>query len=180
VPVTIRGWATFHAGINYTIQASLDRANIDSLSKKAPAAGAPFSLTNIIEPYAQIDGNVSVAIGVPGLEVGVKGSLTLIRMGLPYHSSAGVQFFNGGPNIKRSAGNRFEASQGLDFTLSSLSGTVSGFVEILLWSAEAELFHWDGITSDTPIFNINEVDASVAQSSQAVRDLVAVGFKLDQ
>ncbi len=182
VPVTIRGWATFHAGVNYVISASLDRPNVDSLSLHTakPADRTPFQLSNIIEPYAQIDGNVSVAIGVPGLEVGVKGSLTLIRMGLPYHSNASVQFFDGGGNAKKSAGNRFEANQGLDFTLSSLSGTVSGFVEILLWSAEAELFHWDGITSTTPIFAIQEVDASVAQSAQAVRDLVSSGWKLDQ
>ncbi len=181
VPVTIRGWATFHAGVNYTISAALDRPNVDSedLPSKKPINRTPFQLSNVIEPYAQIDGNVSVAIGVPGLEVGVKGSLTLIRMGLPYHSNAQVQFFDGGGNIKKSAGNRFAASQGLDFTLSSLSGTVSGFVEILLWSAEAELFHWDGITSDTPIFAINEVDANVARTSDAVR-LMAPGFKVDQ
>ena len=88
-------------------------------------------------------------------------------------------FFDGGKDLKApSAGNRFEASQGLDFTLASLSGTVSGYVEILVWSAEAELFHWDGITSTTPIFAINEVDASVHQSSQAVRDLTP-GFTLE-
>jgi hypothetical protein len=182
VPVSIRGWATFHAGVSYTIAASLDRSNIESLNKKA--GGKPpaqsFLLNNVIEPYAEVDGNVSVAVGVPGLEVGVKGSLQLIRMGLPYHSSASVLFYDGGKTVKdKSAGNRFEASQGLDFTLSSLSGSVSGYVEILLWSAEAELFHWDGITSTTPIFAINEVDASVHQSSQAVRDLMP-GFKVEQ
>jgi hypothetical protein len=184
IPVTIRGWATFEAGVNYSIAASLDRPNIDSLSQKTttPTNRTPFQLNNTIEPYAEIDGNVSVAVGVPGLEVGLKGSLELIRLGLPYHSAAAVTFFDGGASsANKSAGNRFSASQGLNFTLSTLSGTVSGFVQFLLWEAEQEIFGWDGITSTTPIFNVNEVDASVAMSSQAVRDLVRTGgFTVNQ
>ncbi len=184
VPVTIRGWATFQAGVKYTIAASLDRPNIDSLSQhtSTPTNPTPFQLNNTIEPYAEILGNVSVAIGVPGLEVGLKGSLTLIELGLPYQSTAGVTFFNGGSSsANKSAGNRFSASQNLAFTLSTLSGTVSGFVEFLFWEAEQELFGWNGITSTTPIFNVNEVDASVAMSSQAVRDLVRTGgFTINQ
>ena len=177
IPVTIRGWATFHAGVNYKINASLDRPNIHTAKGAKAANENPFSLNNTIEPYAQIDGNVSVAIGIPGLEVGLKGSLTLIRMGLPYHSSAAIKRFD--PTDKKAAGNRFLASQGLDFTVASLSGTVSGFVEILLWEAEAELFHWDGITSTTPIFALNEVDANVEMSTEAVRALKP-GFKVTQ
>jgi hypothetical protein len=179
VPVTIRGWATFGAGVNYTIAASLDRPNVDA---HPPSNQTPFQLTNTIEPHAEIDGNLSVAIGVPGLEVGLKGSLTLIEIGLPYQSSAGVTFFNGGASsANKSAGNRFHASQNLSFTLSTLSGTVSGFVEFLFWEAEKEIFGWNGITSTTPIFNLNELDASVKESSQAVRDLVHTGgFTISQ
>jgi hypothetical protein len=182
IPVTLRGWATFHAGVKYTISASLDRANIDSRSKKTPDPidRKPFYLKNEIKPYTSIDGNVSVAIGVPGFEVGVKGSLNLIRLGLPYHTSASVKFHDGGDNSKKSAGNRYEADQGLDFTLSTLSGAISGYVEVLAWSAEAELFHWDGLNSMTPILAIAEVDASVAESAAAVRDLAAAGYRPEQ
>jgi hypothetical protein len=181
VPVTIRGWATFHAGVSYRIVASLDRPNIHT----SAANKNPFDLHNTIEPYAEIDGNVSVAVGVPGFEIGLKGSLQLIRMGLPYHSDATVSFFesNGpakapagkNPNKNRPNGNRFKAGQGLDFVLSTLSGSVSGFVQVLLWTAEKELFHWDGITSTTPIFSMSAIDADVDGSSAAAR-LLAKGF----
>jgi hypothetical protein len=175
VPVTLRGWATFHAGIDYTIAASVDRPNVDSLILKVQKDPTPFQLANTIEPYAEVDGNLSVAIGVPGLEVGVKGSLELIKLGLPYTTSAAVQFFNGGATVaNKSAGNRFTAQQGLDFTLQSLSGSVSGFVEFLFYEDEAEIFGWNGLTSTTPIFTVDEVNASVAMSSQAVRDLKPV------
>jgi hypothetical protein len=172
VPVTLRGWATFHAGIDYTISASVDRPNVDSSLIKVQKDPTPFQLANTIEPYAEVDGNLSVAIGVPGLEVGVKGSLQLIELGLPYTSSAAVQFFNGGATVSnKSAGNRFTAKQGLDFTLQSLSGSVSGFVEFLFYEDEAEIFGWNGLTSTTPIFSVDEVNASVAQSAVAARAL---------
>ncbi len=170
VPVTLRGWATFHAGIDYTINASVDRPNVDDSMIKKKTDQTPFQLANTIEPYAEVDGNLSVAIGVPGLEVGVKGSLQLIELGLPYTSSAAVKFFNGGAtSANQSAGNRFNAKQGLDLTLQTLSGSVSGFVEFLLWTDEAEIFGWNGLTSTTPIFSVNEVNASVPQSPPAVR-----------
>jgi hypothetical protein len=169
VPVTIRGWATFHAGINYSISSALDRPHIDSLSHADKTNPNPFKLNNHIEPYAEVDGNVSVAVGVPGFEIGLKGTLQLIRLGLPYDANASVSYYDAQKDNKKSAGNRFYGNQQLNFTLSTLSGEIDGFIQVLFWEADAELFGWNGLTSTVPIFNLQQADANVHASTMAAQ-----------
>ena len=138
VPVTIRGWATFQAGITYSINASLDRPNVDSapripLGQKTHRTASRSSSSTGSSRTPKIDGNVLGRRRHPGkLEVGLKGSLELIRLGLPYQTSANVAFFDGGPgSATQSSGTRFHADQSLDLDLSTLSGQVDGFVQVL-------------------------------------------------
>ncbi|MBF0359896.1 MAG: hypothetical protein HQK49_02740 [Oligoflexia bacterium] len=90
---------------------------------------------SIISPQAGVDAFVTAGLSIGIAEIGVKGSLNLIHVELPLSFSTTWDR------------NYYSLNGSLDLVLGTLSGRVSGYVE-LPWPAgdlEATLFSWNGV-----------------------------------
>jgi len=89
-------------------------------------------------PEVRVNGRAQVGVGIAGLvSAGIRGKLNLVRLGLPFRVA-----------LER-VGYAIQFSSGLDMLLSTLSGSISLYVEYIIGEEEFELFSWNGLGPET-------------------------------
>lgn len=150
VPVTFEAWA--EASYGATVVASTQVVDACAPSGPRKPGGLPdpkFGLDLTLEPWANVDAFGSIAVGVPGFEVGARGEVALVHVRVPMRGGATVAEKTGDPNV---AVVRFDTEGNLQ--MKELDGKVSLFAELDLPSPlpdldyEKELFSWSGYRQD--------------------------------
>lgn len=128
IPMSLKAGLTGYVGVRYGAHADVDTSppcDHQSLS-------AHFS------PFAGIEGFASVGLDIGLAEAGVKITLTIIDISLPFTESVGLR-------IDPAHGPSAYFNTNLDLVLETLGGRFSVFLRILVASWEWDLFTWDGI-----------------------------------
>lgn len=152
VPVTFEAWAELRFGANAS--ASGRATNTCAIAGKDPQ----FGINVALGPYAYVDAVGTIAVGVPGFEVGVKGNIGLVHVDVP---------ISGGVNMAERASDhapvlRFDTKGQLK--LRELDGSMSLFAEALLLTYEKEIFSWNGFHQDIDMWKAqSDVDLSAYQ-----------------
>ena len=122
------------------------------LSRDCSANTIGMSANSNLQPYAHLEGFAQAALGVPSvLEVGVRGSVTLLRASLPLN--AGLKMaLDGSGQVTLSGG----SSLYLDLT--TFGGQISVFLDSLLGSTEKELISWKGYQVSQKLFDLSFAD----------------------
>jgi hypothetical protein len=96
----------------------------------------------------------SAAIGVPGARAGVEGQLTLVRASLPVNAEASIAnrlvLERGGARVPHDF---IDYSLNSTLTVSTLSGEISLFAELLRRRWERTIAQWSGYTQTVPLVN---------------------------
>ncbi|HWB79673.1 MAG TPA: hypothetical protein VG755_32140 [Nannocystaceae bacterium] len=135
VPITGSAWGELTMGANLRLEGVLK-------SQTCSADNITFGGIGFFMPWLSIDGRAQVGVGISGLlSAGVRATLNLLTLGIPVDVSLLV-------NMKKIAGETqavlaFKAA--MDLTLGSLSGSVSLYLEFLMFTEEFELFAWNGV-----------------------------------
>lgn len=124
------------------------------------------SLSAHFTPFAGIEGFASVGLDILVAAAGVKISLTIVEVDLPFTESVGLVV---DPEDGLSA--HFDTN--LDLELKTLGGRFSLFLRILFASWEWDLFTWDGISHKVQLMH-NEMQVPLAPLTEAV-NAAAVG-----
>lgn len=96
-----------------------------------------------IEPSVSATAFASVSAGIPGASLGVRGDVTLIRLGLPLEIEGGYTEANGGT---------LDATMTAAQTLELLRGSISLVAEFTFITYTKRLFGWRGPRWSTEIF----------------------------
>jgi hypothetical protein len=146
VPVTVGAHAALHFGAN--LDATVGATSVCNQPSLPPIPNPTFGVNANLTPWANLDGVVEIACGVPGFEIGVKGDITLVRVSAPITGGLNVQSADGSPSglamVFNTTGN---------LKLGELSGSVSLFAQALFLSYEKQLFAWDGYTQNLSLWN---------------------------
>jgi hypothetical protein len=137
VPVTVEACIAAHFG--YDVHLGSQRTPAGQCDPNAIALHAG------IQPWASTDVSGSIAVGVPGIEAGVRGDVEVLRMELQAHGEIGVD---------ANANLNLETDARLD--LNELSGKVELFAEALVTHAEKTLFEFPGLHETLPLWNLNK------------------------
>ncbi|WP_375742123.1 hypothetical protein NR800_22535 [Corallococcus interemptor] len=144
IPVTVSGGLSVEVGIVASMGGALGRDCTLNL--------ITLDLLGNIGPYASANGFVSLAIGIPGLQIGVRGTLTLVRFELPLQGRIGVALSS--PTHPTNPNTLFlSLGTSLNFTLRSLDGRLSLFAELGFLKGEFPIVSWPGIGTSTQLFN---------------------------
>jgi hypothetical protein len=140
VPISVAGWGALMFG------AELDAsAKLGETKNKCDAQHVQFALTGKFEPSIGVWGYAEVGVGITGvLSAGIRGALELVSLGVPVKTKLAAKNMNIDGNLQPALD--FTASVAL--SLSTLSGYISLYVEVLFFSDEWEIFRWTGV-SDT-------------------------------
>lgn len=135
VPITGSAWGELTMGANLRLEGVLK-------SQTCSADNITFGGIGFFMPWLSIDGRAQVGVGISGLlSAGVRATLNLLTLGIPVDVSLLV-------NMKKIAGETQAAlafKAAMDLTLGSLSGSVSLYLEFLMFTEEFELFSWNGV-----------------------------------
>ncbi len=119
------------------------------LSRDCNANTIGLAANSNLQPYAHLEGFAQAALGVPSvLEVGVRGSVTLIRASLPLN--AGLNMALDGTGQVTLSG-----SSSLYLNLSTFGGQISVFLDSLIGSTEKELISWKGVELSQKLFDLS-------------------------
>jgi hypothetical protein len=128
IPITLSGKVAGSVGINFTGAISLYP------DPKLMIESAPF---------ASLDAIVSIAVGVPGVEAGIQGDLTIIQLSVPFDTT--FTFKSGGTST-------YEESASVQVT--QMSGALSLYASAGPFSASKQLCGWNGTTSTQSLFDM--------------------------
>ncbi|QAT88134.1 hypothetical protein EJ065_6608 [Corallococcus coralloides] len=144
IPVTVSGGLSVEVGIVASLGGALGRDCTLNL--------ITLDLLGNIGPYASANGFVSLAIGIPGLQIGVRGTLTLLRFEMPLQGRIGVALSS--PTHPTNPNTLFLGlGTSLNFTLRSLDGRLSVFAELGFLKGEFPIVSWQGTGTSTQLFN---------------------------
>ncbi|CAM4358787.1 hypothetical protein [Corallococcus exiguus] len=144
IPVTVSGGLSVEVGIVASLGGAMGRDCTRNL--------ITLDLLGNIGPYASANGFVSLAIGIPGLQIGVRGTLTLVRFELPLQGRIGVALSS--PTHPTNPNTLFLGlGTSLNFTLRSLDGRLSLFAELGFLKAEFPIVSWPGFGTSAQLFN---------------------------
>lgn len=119
------------------------------LSRNCNANTIGLSANSNLDPSVRLEGFAQAALGVPSvLEVGVRGSVTLIRASLPLNAGLNMAL-DGSGQVTLSGGSS------LSLDLSTFGGQISVFVDSLLGSTEKELISWKGYEVTQKLFDLS-------------------------
>jgi hypothetical protein len=105
------------------------------------------SVNGVFTPYAHLDAFAQAALGIPSvLEAGIRGTLTLVRIDLPFTNGIGISWDGTGLTLN--------GSSNLDLKLTSFGGKIAVFLDSLLYSTELSLIEWPGVTTNMNLFNL--------------------------
>lgn len=151
VPVTISGGVAGRIGIDYAVD--LEVGDVQNCELVA--------LTGKVTPYAGVEAFASATVQAVIAEAGVKVSLTLLRIDLPFEASISLV-------LDDQAQIALRVTNNLDLTVSFLSGRVAAYLRILWEEFEATLFSWNG-----PRFTKNLMSAKLDLPILSLKDAVA-------
>ncbi|RKH92068.1 hypothetical protein D7Y21_00260 [Corallococcus sp. AB045] len=144
IPVTVSGGLSVEVGIVASLGGAMGRDCTRNL--------ITLDLLGNIGPYASANGFVSLAIGIPGLQIGVRGTLTIVRFELPLQGRIGVALSS--PTHPTNPNTLFLGlGTSLNFTLRSLDGRLSLFAELGFLKAEFPIVSWPGFGTSAQLFN---------------------------
>ncbi|MCE9668026.1 hypothetical protein LY474_09400 [Myxococcus stipitatus] len=143
IPVTIKGGVSADTGIKVDIGGAVTRdCALDLVG---------IDVVGSITPYLAIKGFVSVGIGIPFLQVAVRGEVTLTRVNLPLTSDIGIYLSS--PSHPTNPNTLFlRLKAGLDLEVRFLDGTILLYAEMGDLSAQFPVFSWSGFGMKTNIF----------------------------
>ncbi|RKH71820.1 hypothetical protein D7W81_07015 [Corallococcus aberystwythensis] len=143
IPVTVTGGISATAGVRTELAAALTRdCAMDTVD---------LDLDGLVAPFGNVSGFVSVGAGVPDLQVGVMGSLTLINHALPLQAELGVHLTSSAhPTDPNRLFLHVEAR--LDQQLRLLDGTLSLFGQVGPFKGEFPLVAWPGLGTTNTLF----------------------------
>lgn len=152
VPVLIRGYAVGYLGTEFDITGNANPVCTNGNDEMRA------TLRGVVEPYAKIDAKAEVAVGVDGVaEVGLRGTLTLVRVALPFKTDI---------SISRNTVVRLYSKQALDFELRTLDGKLSIYASVAGEDiGEAEIFRWRGWGETTRLFE-SRYDVGLVAAAQ--------------
>lgn len=144
VPVTVKGGLAGSIGIEFRLGGDVQRfCATDQI-------GA--DIIGTITPHASLDAFAAIGIGVPGFFVGVKGTVTICRVGLPFTASVGLYYASPShplyPNTML-----LHLTTGLGIQLHFLDGKIALYAELGPLSASFTIFSWTGIGGDVSLFD---------------------------
>ncbi|MFT3769165.1 MAG: hypothetical protein QM820_27315 [Minicystis sp.] len=103
------------------------------------AYGTSDSLTTTMTPYASLDLEASVGVGVSGASAGVEGELNLVQLSFPYELS-----------ITSFANRTYKNA--IDFQVSTLSGEIDLYAELGFLKAKKEIASFGGFSTGTRLY----------------------------
>ncbi|MCP3099982.1 hypothetical protein LZ198_13990 [Myxococcus sp. K15C18031901] len=144
IPVTIKGGVAADTGVTIGIGGAVTRdCTLDLVG---------VDLIGTITPYLSVKGFVSVGIGIPFLQVAVRGEVTLTRVNLPLTSDVGIYLSS--PSHPTNPNTLFlRLRSDLKLETRFLDGAILLYAELGDLSAEFPVFKWRGFGVTTPIFN---------------------------
>jgi len=135
VPVTGAGWGELMYGADFKLEGVLE-------SPTCSANDITFGARSNFTPWLRVDGRAQVGIGISGLvSAGVRAKLNLITLGIPVDVSLLTKMKSVAQEVQASLA--FDATMSL--TLGTLAGSMSLYLEFLMFTEEFELFAWNGI-----------------------------------
>lgn len=151
VPVTLRVGLSGYVGVSYAVGAWVDSGADDGQ--------CGVKLKANLTPFAGVDVYASASLNAGVAEVGIKVTLTIVRVDLPFQSTVGFT-----PTGK------LLIDTTLDLVISMLSGRFSLFARILWETYEMTLFAWDGLRFVVNIFGI-QIEFSFELLADAINSL---------
>ncbi|NVJ15777.1 hypothetical protein [Myxococcus sp. AM010] len=144
VPVTVQGGLSAEAGVKLNIGGAVNRNCAEDL--------LGVDLYGTITPFAAVKGFASVGIGVPGLQVGVRGELLITRVNVPLYGDIGLYLSS--PVHPTNPNTLFlRASSKLDIELRFLDGSIKLFGELAFLKGETTIVSWNGFGNSWNIYN---------------------------
>ncbi|MFP2964021.1 hypothetical protein ACLEPN_41510 [Myxococcus sp. 1LA] len=144
VPVTVQGGLSAETGVKMNIGGAVSRRCEEDL--------LGVDLYGTITPFASVKGFASVGIGVPGLQVGVRGEVVIARVNVPLYGELGLYLSS--PSHPTNPNTLFlRASSKLDIELRFLDGSIKLFGELLFLKGEVTIFSWNGFGNTWNIYN---------------------------
>jgi hypothetical protein len=144
IPVTVSGGVSVEVGLRMSIGGAISRRCEEDL--------LGLDLFGTITPYANANGFASVGIGVPGLRVGVKGTLVIVRVNVPLYGDIGIYLSS--PSHPTNPNTLFlRLSSRLDIEIRSLDGRIVVFGELGPFKAEFPIVSWSGFGGSANVFN---------------------------
>lgn len=126
IPVTV------HAGVTGTIG-----IHVNAYPNVATSQVVGF--TGIMEPYASLDLDASVGVGVSGASAGIAGELNLVRLSFPFTL-----------DITSFSNRTYKTS--LDFSVHTLEGEVDLYAELGSLRAKKEIASFEGYATSANLF----------------------------
>lgn len=146
IPITGAVWAELRYGADFTAKASTP--TVPPTQAECAAGPKLYEASLGVVPWAALDAAMTLGVGIKGIAyAGIRGDLNLITAKLPITARTWISL---GDNAT------FDLQFGTEakMLLSTLSGRLSAFVEFLVWSHEFEIFSWQGLSTEIPLFNI--------------------------
>ncbi|ATB45021.1 hypothetical protein [Corallococcus macrosporus] len=144
VPVTVQGGLSAEAGVKMNIGGAVSRRCEEDL--------LGVDLYGTITPFAAVKGFASVGIGVPGLQVGVRGELLITRVNVPLYGDIGLYLSS--PSHPTNPNTLFlRASSKLDLELRFLDGSIKLFGELAFLKGEVTIVSWNGFGNTWNIYD---------------------------
>jgi hypothetical protein len=141
VPVTLKGGIAGKVGVELALKVGYKH---DEGHLRASAEG-------VVSPFVQFAGFVFVGIDVGIAQIGIKGSLTIIKVELPFTVGVYIE-----PVVPVGTTDVvLELTTGTDLKLgfTMMSGKIEAVVKFLLWKAEQVIVEWDGIKDEHTLFS---------------------------
>ncbi len=157
IPFTLQGGISGRLGVNYGMQAKLKEVAKEITDSSGNVVATDCydlkgDLGVYARPFAALDGEASVGVGVPGFSAGMYGELVLMQVSVPGRVTATAQSNWDFSDLE--LGVQAKA----DLEIESLSGEMGLYADIFFVRHEHELYRWRGLRYTTPIF---ETDHSI-------------------
>jgi hypothetical protein len=152
IPITGAIWGELFYGASF---------EFDEVAKaaKCNANKVKFTADGTFEPLIGLNGKAQVGVGVSGLlSAGIRGMVNLVTLGLPLEAKLDVI----GTKVKGTEQMALRFRSHLDLALSTLSGYISLYIEVLFWSDEWELFSWSGLSTEITLMELPKTDLMLA------------------
>ncbi|WP_164020571.1 hypothetical protein [Pyxidicoccus trucidator] len=144
IPVTVSGGISAEAGVRMSIGGAITRNCTEDL--------LGLDLFGTITPYASINGFASVGIGVPGLQVAVRGTVVIARVNVPLYGDIGIYLSS--PSHPTDPNTLFlRLSSKLDIEMRFLDGRISLYGELGPLHGEFPIFSWSGFGGRVNLYN---------------------------
>ncbi|GEN08406.1 hypothetical protein SAMN05443572_106169 [Myxococcus fulvus] len=135
IPVTLTAGVSAETGVKFDIGGAITRDCAADL--------LGVDLFGILTPYLSVNGFASVGIGLPKVQVAVRGTVVLTRANLPLETDIGIYLSS--PSHPTDPNTLFlRLTSKLDIETRFLDGRISLFAQLFDLKAEFPVFSWSG------------------------------------